>query len=50
MSYAMPVCVSAIPPVVRQLRERAVAVHINGSAIYIYKAGHWQAIYRAQVR
>lgn len=24
-------------------------VHINGSSIYIFKAGHWQAIYRAQV-
>ena len=24
-------------------------VHTNGSSIYILKAGHWQAIYRAQV-
>jgi len=24
-------------------------VHINGSSIYIFKTGHWQAIYRAQV-
>jgi|SRR5271170_1871285 len=24
-------------------------VHINGSSIYIFKAGHWQAIYRAEV-
>jgi len=24
-------------------------VHINGSSIYIFKAGRWQAIYRAQV-
>jgi hypothetical protein len=24
-------------------------VHINGSSIYILKAGHWQAIYRAEV-
>jgi uncharacterized protein DUF4440 len=24
-------------------------VHLNGSSIYILKAGHWQAIYRAQV-
>jgi hypothetical protein len=26
-----------------------VPVHINGSSIYIFKAGRWQAIYRAQV-
>jgi hypothetical protein len=26
-----------------------VPVHINGSSIYIFKAGHWQAIYRAEV-
>ncbi len=24
-------------------------VHMNGSSIYILKAGHWQAIYRAEV-
>jgi hypothetical protein len=24
-------------------------VHLNGSSIYILKAGHWQAIYRAEV-
>jgi len=24
-------------------------VHLNGSSIYILKAGHWQAVYRAQV-
>ena len=24
-------------------------VHINGSSIYIFKAGRWQAIYRAEV-
>jgi hypothetical protein len=24
-------------------------IHTNGSSIYILKAGHWQAIYRAQV-
>jgi len=24
-------------------------VHRNGSSIYIFKAGHWQAIYRAEV-
>jgi hypothetical protein len=24
-------------------------VHINGSSIYIFKTGRWQAIYRAQV-
>jgi hypothetical protein len=24
-------------------------VHINGSSVYIFKAGHWQAIYRAEV-
>ena len=24
-------------------------VHMNGSSIYIFKAGHWQAIYRAEV-
>jgi len=26
-----------------------VPVHVNGSSIYILKAGRWQAIYRAQV-
>jgi len=26
-----------------------VPVHMNGSSIYILKAGHWQAIYRAEV-
>ena len=26
-----------------------VPVHMNGSSIYIFKAGHWQAIYRAEV-
>ena len=26
-----------------------VPVHLNGSSIYIFKAGHWQAIYRAEV-
>jgi len=26
-----------------------VPVHINGSSIYIFKAGRWQAIYRAEV-
>jgi hypothetical protein len=26
-----------------------VPVHMNGSSIYILKAGHWQAIYRAAV-
>jgi hypothetical protein len=26
-----------------------IPVHINGSSIYIFKAGRWQAIYRAQV-
>jgi len=26
-----------------------VPVHMNGSSVYILKAGHWQAIYRAQV-
>jgi len=26
-----------------------VPVHMNGSSIYILKAGHWQAMYRAQV-
>ncbi|MFZ0321118.1 MAG: nuclear transport factor 2 family protein [Candidatus Sulfotelmatobacter sp.] len=26
-----------------------VPVHLNGSSVYILKAGHWQAIYRAQV-
>ncbi len=25
-------------------------VHMNGSSIYIFKAGRWQAIYRAEVR
>ena len=24
-------------------------VHLNGSSIYIFKGGHWQAIYRAEV-
>ena len=24
-------------------------VHVNGSSIYVFKAGQWQAIYRAQV-
>jgi Domain of unknown function (DUF4440) len=24
-------------------------VHMNGSSIYVLKAGHWQAIYRAEV-
>jgi hypothetical protein len=24
-------------------------VHLNGSSVYILKAGHWQAIYRAEV-
>jgi hypothetical protein len=24
-------------------------VHMNGSSVYIFKAGHWQAIYRAEV-
>jgi hypothetical protein len=24
-------------------------VHMNGSSIYIFKSGHWQAIYRAEV-
>lgn len=24
-------------------------VHLNGSSIYILKAGHWQAVYRAEV-
>jgi hypothetical protein len=24
-------------------------VHMNGSSIYVFKAGHWQAIYRAEV-
>jgi hypothetical protein len=24
-------------------------VHLNGSSIYIFKAGRWQAIYRAEV-
>jgi hypothetical protein len=24
-------------------------VHLNGSSIYVFKAGQWQAIYRAQV-
>jgi hypothetical protein len=24
-------------------------IHMNGSSIYILKAGHWQAIYRAEV-
>jgi len=26
-----------------------VPVHMNGSSVYILKAGHWQAIYRAEV-
>ena len=26
-----------------------VPVHVNGSSIYIFKAGKWQAIYRAEV-
>ena len=26
-----------------------VPIHMNGSSIYILKAGHWQAIYRAEV-
>jgi len=26
-----------------------VPVHMNGSSIYILKAGHWRAIYRAEV-
>jgi hypothetical protein len=26
-----------------------VPIHMNGSSIYIFKAGHWQAIYRAEV-
>jgi hypothetical protein len=26
-----------------------VPVHLNGSSIYIFKAGKWQAIYRAEV-
>jgi hypothetical protein len=26
-----------------------IPVHLNGSSIYIFKAGRWQAIYRAQV-
>jgi hypothetical protein len=26
-----------------------VPVHMNGSSIYILKAGHWQAVYRAEV-
>jgi hypothetical protein len=25
-------------------------VHMNGSSIYVFKAGRWQAIYRAEVR
>jgi hypothetical protein len=24
-------------------------IHINGSSIYVFKTGHWQAIYRAEV-
>jgi hypothetical protein len=24
-------------------------IHLNGSSIYILKAGHWQAIYRAEI-
>ncbi len=24
-------------------------VHMNGSSIYVFKTGHWQAIYRAEV-
>lgn len=26
-----------------------VPVHMNGSSVYIFKQGHWQAIYRAEV-
>jgi hypothetical protein len=26
-----------------------VPIHMNGSSVYILKAGHWQAIYRAEV-
>jgi Domain of unknown function (DUF4440) len=26
-----------------------VPVHINGSSVYVFKSGRWQAIYRAQV-
>jgi hypothetical protein len=26
-----------------------VPVHVNGSSIYVFKAGRWQAIYRAEV-
>jgi hypothetical protein len=26
-----------------------IPIHVNGSSIYIFKAGRWQAIYRAQV-
>jgi hypothetical protein len=26
-----------------------VPIHVNGSSIYLFKAGHWQAIYRAEV-
>jgi hypothetical protein len=26
-----------------------VPVHMNGSSIYVLKAGHWQAIYRAEI-
>ncbi len=26
-----------------------VPIHVNGSSIYIFKSGHWQAIYRAEV-
>jgi len=26
-----------------------VPVHMNGSSVYVLKAGHWQAIYRAEV-
>lgn len=26
-----------------------VPIHMNGSSVYILKAGHWQAVYRAEV-
>jgi hypothetical protein len=26
-----------------------VPIHMNGSSVYIFKEGHWQAIYRAEV-
>lgn len=26
-----------------------VPVHMNGSSVYVFKSGHWQAIYRAEV-